>query len=264
MIFDDIDALVCDLDGVVYRGAEEIAGSVDALNRLRSRGVRVLYCTNNSRSSVAGYLAKLSGLGLDVDRDQILTSGVVTAEALVERGLSPAPVLVIGGDGIREELRNAGFVVEPGARPDLVLVGWDPGFDYDAMRSATVAVNGGASLIATNSDASFPAADGTLWPGAGAILASIERATGVRAEVMGKPHAPMMDAIERRLSGARAVAAVGDRPDTDLAGARSKGWATVLVLSGVVGSDEVDGLDDPPDHVARDLASAVRGRFLGQ
>jgi 4-nitrophenyl phosphatase len=264
MICDEIDGLVCDLDGVVYRGDEAVPGSVEALAELTRRGVRILYCTNNSRSTVDGYLEKLHRLGVAADREQIVTSAVVTAETLAERGLVPGPVFVVGGEGIHEELARVGFDLEPGDAAEVVVVGWDPEFDYDAMRRATLAVRAGAALIATNADASFPAAGGALWPGAGAILASIERASGERAEVMGKPHRPMMDGVARRLEGARAIAMVGDRPETDLAGARSKGWKTILVLSGVVGPEDVAGLQDRPEVVARDLAAVVRGELQGQ
>jgi HAD superfamily hydrolase (TIGR01450 family) len=264
MIFDEIDGLVCDLDGVVYRGDEAVAGSVGALTELTERGVRILYCTNNSRSTVDAYLEKLRGLRVPAEREQILTSAVATAETLAERALAPGPVLAIGGEGVEEELARVGFDLGSGDPPELVVVGWDPSFDYDAMRRATLAVMAGATLIATNADASFPAAGGALWPGAGAILASIETASGVRAEVMGKPHPPMMDLIAQRLDGARAIAAVGDRPETDLAGARSKGWTTILVLTGVVTATEVAGLENRPDAVAHDLAAAVRGEFQDQ
>jgi len=262
MIFDELDALVCDLDGVVYRGDEEVPGSVAALTSLRERGLSILYLTNNSRSTIDQYLRKLRGLGLVVERDEILTSAVVTAETLADRGLAPGPVLVVGGEGVERELTAAGFEIDGGDDPRLVVVGWDPRFDYDMMRRAVSAVRRGATLIATNADTTFPAAGGDLWPGGGAILASIEAGAGARAEVMGKPHAPMMDAAERRLGGARAVAAVGDRPGTDLAGARSKGWRTILVLSGVVGRDELDRLEERPDVIAEDLAAAVRGEVL--
>lgn len=264
MIFEELDGLFCDLDGVLYRGDDAIPGSVETVNALTERGVRVLYCTNNSRSTVDGYLRKLRGLGAIVEREQILTSAVVTAETLAERGLPPGPALVVGGEGIHEELTRVGFDLTGGDDAAVVVVGWDPRFDYDAMRRATLAVTNGAILIATNSDPSFPAAGGALWPGAGAILASIEAATGRRAEVMGKPHAPMMDIAAQRLDGSRVIVAVGDRPETDLAGARTKGWKTLLVLSGVVGPDDVAQLAERPDAVARDLAAAARGDLESQ
>ena len=116
------------------------------------------------------------------------------------------------------------------------------------MRRAAIAVRRGATFIATNDDATFPAADG-LWPGAGSILASIERASGRRAEVMGKPHAPMMDAAQKRVGDAERIAIVGDRVDTDLAGGADRGWTTILVLSGVTTQEQARDLAPQPDHV---------------
>lgn len=231
-----------------------IPGVPDAIARLRSTGVQIVFCTNNSRSTVAQYVDKITSFGVDVSPDDIVTSAVVTGEMLApRRGCS---AIVIGGDGIEEALGAIGISInrDPASYDaDLVVLGWDPSFDYTAMRRATLAVRGGAKLIATNSDATFPAPDG-LWPGAGAILASIETATGARAWVMGKPHQPMMDAVASRLDGARRIAIVGDRPDTDLAGGRARGWTTILVLSGVTTPDEAKALNPQPDLILDSLA----------
>ena len=259
MIFEDVDGLVCDLDGVVYRGSDAIPGSPEALHELARRGVSVLFCTNNSRLTVAEYVEKLAGMGVPARPERILTSGVVTAEVIEGRGWPPARVLVVGGRGVDEELIRIGCDLVDGPDVDLVVVGWDPHFDYEDMKRASAAVRRGARLIATNADATFPAPGGELWPGAGSILASIERASGTRAEVMGKPHAPMMEAAAARLDGCNNIVVVGDRPDTDLAGARSMGWGTALVLSGVTTAEGSKALDDPPDVIAQDLAALVRG-----
>lgn len=252
-----VDGVVCDLDGVVYRGDEPVPGAAAALERLRSRGVRIVFATNNSRATVEQYVDKLARVGVRARPEEIVTSAVVVGEVLAQRGLAGARAIVVGGDGVRAALASAGIEVvdDPAtASSDLVVVGLDPCFDYDALRRASDAVRAGASLIATNDDASFPVPGG-LWPGAGAILASIEVATGARAEVVGKPHAPMMDAAARRLDGARAIAVVGDRVETDLDGGRARGWTTVLVLSGVTTAAAAATLDPPPDVVVDSLAN---------
>lgn len=251
MISARFDALMCDLDGVIYRGDEVVPGAPDTIAELRADGVRILFCTNNSRSTIAGYIAKLGHFGIEVAPEEILTSALVTAESLQQRGFAGKTAIVVGGEGVSQALSDVCISVkdDPAVTvADLVVVGWDPGFTYEAMRRASMAVRRGALLIATNNDASFPAPDG-LWPGAGAILASIETAAGVRAEVFGKPHAPMMQAAAARLEGARSIAVVGDRPDTDLAGGAALGWTTILVLSGVTTADEVPALSPVPDHV---------------
>jgi HAD superfamily hydrolase (TIGR01450 family) len=261
MIRADLDALVCDLDGVVYRGDEPVEGSAAAIATLRERGVRLLFLTNNSRSTVAQYVSKLTALGVPVEPEEILTSAVVTAEELQRRGHAGRTAIVVGGEGIRDALGSVCISVKDDTKVtagDLVVVGWTPDFDYEDMRRASLAVRKGAKLIATNDDASFPAAGGQLWPGAGAILASIERASGARAEVMGKPHPPMMDAAARRLEGARNIALVGDRPDTDLAGGLARGWTTILVLSGVTDAAGADQVEPRPDLIVGSLAELVQ------
>ena len=259
MIRERPDAVVCDLDGVVYRGDRPIEGSGEALDRLRAAGVRLLFCTNNSRSTVEQYMEKLGRLGVAAVPDEILTSAIVTAEELQRRDFSGKTAIVVGGDGIRSALGGVCISVKDDpevTRSDLVVVGWDPDFTYARMARAATAVRQGAVFIATNTDATFPAAEGLL-PGAGALVAAIETASGRSAEAMGKPHEPMLDAIERRLAGAERIAVVGDRADTDLAGARARGWTSVLVLTGVTEEAAARSLDPSPDVIASDLAAFV-------
>jgi 4-nitrophenyl phosphatase len=256
MISADISSLVCDMDGVLYRGTEVIPGAAEALLRFRARGIKLLFCTNNSNPTVPQYVERLASFGIDSSQEEILTSAVVTEAVLQERGLGHGRAVVIGGAGLYEAARNAGLQIEGDPHRvdvDVVLVGWDQGFDYPAMRRAATAVRNGAAFIASNNDATFPASDG-LWPGAGAILASIETASGRRAEVVGKPNAPMLAAIARRLDGGGRVGTIGDRPDTDLAGGVQMGWLTILVLSGVTKGAEVPHLDPQPDLVVNSIA----------
>lgn len=221
---------------------------------MQEGGLRVLFATNNGTATVEQYRAKLARLSIRAEPRDILTSAVVTADHLVRRGWSGRSAFVIGRDGIREALDQAGIRIvegEEGRAADLVVVSGDPGFSYDALRTASFAVRAGAHFIATNDDPTFPASDG-LWPGAGALVAAVETASGRAPEVIGKPHRPMMEAAARRLEGCRAVAVVGDLPATDLAGGRLMGWLTVLVLSGV--TPEAYEVAPAPDLVLPSLS----------
>jgi HAD superfamily hydrolase (TIGR01450 family) len=258
------DGLVCDLDGVVYRGDTPIPGAADALGIVRAEGVGVVFCTNNSAYTVEHYRARLQRHGIDSDPDEILTSAVVCGEVLAARGFAGARALVIGGPGLVRSVSDAGLVVEDDPDPstiDVVTVGLDEDFDYNALRRAALAVRTGAELIATNDDATYPAPGGVEWPGAGAILAAVEVASGGRAEVMGKPHSPMMDAAGHRLADAERIAIVGDRPETDLQGGADKGWTTILVLSGVTTAAQVPAADPRPDVVLDSLADLPEWLF---
>lgn len=229
-------AWILDLDGVVWLADMPVPGAAEAVRALRAAGEVVVFATNYSASQVAEIEAKLERLGIDASGD-VVTSAMAAA-ALVEPG---ERVLLCAGPGVREALEDRGVEVVLDGRADVVMVGLDRAFDYERMRIAASAVRGGARLLATNDDATYPTADG-LVPGAGAILAGIERASGTSAVVAGKPYPPMADLLRSRYGATGTL--VGDRPDTDGRLARVLGYRWALVLSGVTTS-----LDPPPDPV---------------
>lgn len=202
-----------------------------------------------SRLTVADQEAKLARHGIDAT-GCVVTSAMAAA-TMVEPG---ERALVIGGPGVVEALeQRAVDVVAADAACDVVVVGMDPGFDYDDMKAATLAIRGGARFVATNHDPTFPTPEG-LVPGAGAIVAAIEVATGTEATVCGKPHRPMVDLVHD-LVGADGIV-VGDRADTDGAFAVALGFGFALVLSGATSRADLP-VDPAPVHTADDLASLV-------
>lgn len=243
---------VFDLDGVIWRGDEPVAGSAQAIGTLLAGGADVLFVTNMSAVPVAEVEAKLARHGID-GRGRVVTSAqaVVTLVAPGER------VLVCAGEGVRELLVARGAEVVDDGPADAVVVGWHRGFDYARMTAAARAVWGGARLLATNADSTYPTAEGLL-PGGGAILASIATATGVTPIVAGKPHAPIVDLVRSRLGPTGFM--IGDRADTDGAFARALGYRFVLVLSGVTTAAALP-VDPAPDDVLPDAATAVRELF---
>ena len=260
---EEIEALVCDLDGVLYRGDSAVKGSAEAITRARAAGVKIIFATNNATKTPADYVEKLASFGVGAAEPEIVTAAVVTAEECERRGWRGRSAFLIGGRGIREALIRSGIELLAGedARcAELVITSNDPEFTYDHLRTAGFALHAGADFIATNEDPTFPASNG-LWPGAGAVVAAVEKVAGRRAEVMGKPHPPMMEAIARRLEGCERVAFVGDQPATDLEGARSMGWMTILVLSGVTESAQADALEPQPDLILPSLAALEIGQF---
>jgi HAD superfamily hydrolase (TIGR01450 family) len=120
-----------------------------------------------------------------------------------------------------------------------------------------VLVQRGARLIATNPDRSFPA-PGALWPGAGALLAVVTETTGAEAEIVGKPYAPLFEAGRSR-AGASTPLVIGDRLDTDIAGAQGLGWDSLLVLTGVTTAEDLASSDIRPTYVAEDLRALADG-----
>jgi glycerol 3-phosphatase-2 len=246
--------VVCDLDGVLWRGADPIPGSAEAVGKLRGAGMRVAFLTNNSGPTPADLVDKLAGMGVPAEPGDVLSSAEVAVDRLRQVLEPGARVFACSGPGVTVALEAAGFSVVDRAPAAAVVVGYHRSFDYDELARASAAVRAGARLLATNSDATFPGADGLL-PGNGAIVAAIETASGVRAEVTGKPHPAMVEFVRRRL-GATGVM-VGDRVSTDGALADALGWPFALVLSGVSAHDGAPGgeavPDPPPAFVAADL-----------
>jgi 4-nitrophenyl phosphatase len=242
-----------DLDGVVWLADQAVAGSVDAVARLRAAGERVLFLTNNSSALVGDYVAKLVGLGIPAEPGDLITSAQAAA-GLVEPG---ATALVCAGPGVDEALRARGVRTVREGTADAVVVGWHTDFDYARLTAAVRAVHAGARLIGTNDDATYPTPDGLL-PGGGSILAAVSTGAGVAPEIAGKPHAPMA-ALVRERAGREALARsvlVGDRLSTDGLMASRLDVPFALVLTGVTSA--VDAPYTPePRWVARDLASLV-------
>ena len=245
--------VLCDLDGVVWLAHQPIPGSVRAIASLREAGIRVVFVTNNSFSTYEEQVAALGSIGIPAEGD-IVTSAMSAATAMK----SGWRVLVCGGRGLIEEIgRVTNDVVvaynEPMAAGDFdaVVVGFHREFNYQVLTDALTAVRGGAVLIGSNDDPTYPTPNGPI-PGGGSILAAIEKASGVTPIVTGKPYGPMAKLV-RELCGDVApeeMVMIGDRSDTDGGFAKVLGARFAMVLSGVM--DAADAVD--ADIVAADLS----------
>ncbi len=233
------EVVLCDLDGVVWLAHQPIPGSVEAISALRARGIRVLFVTNNSFSTVEQQEAALHSIGIPA------TGDVVTSAMSAATALTPGwRVLVCGGDGLIEETQKAGAIAVVPYRDndlsgtfDAVVVGLHREFNFDVLSVALTAVLNGAQLIGSNEDPTYPTPTGRL-PGGGAILAAITKASGVVPLVTGKPHHPMAGLVKQMCPGVSVtnMLMVGDMEDTDGAFAQTLGCPFGLVLSGVTQS----------------------------
>lgn len=248
--------VLCDLDGVVWLAHEGIAGSADAVARLRAAGTTVVFVTNNSADTLATQERALAAV--EVPAEGAVVTSAMAAAHLLEPG---ERALVVGGAGIFEALAARGVETfdahehEGTSGFDAVVAGIDRRFDYETLRRAAAAVRAGARLVGTNDDATYPTAAGPI-PGGGSLLAAIATASGAVPVVAGKPYAPMADLVRARFGAAAESAwVVGDRPDTDGRFARALGCRFALVLSGV--TTDAASADPAGDLVAADLAAVA-------
>jgi HAD superfamily hydrolase (TIGR01450 family) len=249
------DGVLLDLDGCLWVGPAATPRAPEAVAALREAGIAIAFVTNDPAPSIEAVVRKLWRLGFMASVREVVTVGAAVQHLLAgERNGGSA--YVVGSQALVDHVADAGMRVANGTsfagRADVVVVGGHRDLAYAELRDATRSVLRGAELIGTARDATFPSGDGPE-PGAGAILAAIEVAAGRRADrIAGKPEPPMYAAALDRLGGAGRVLGIGDRRDTDVAGALAAGIDAALVG---------DALGDGPEptHTARTLAELVLG-----
>jgi 4-nitrophenyl phosphatase len=254
----DISHLIIDMDGVLWRGDEPMPGLRAFFAFLEENDIAFTLATNNSSRTPEQYAAKLAHFGVQVPIESVLTSALVSAAYLAEVAPSGSRVYVIGEEGVQQALMERGFILDDDGnrgypRADYVVVGWDRDLSWEKLATASLLIHGGAGFIGTNPDTTYPTERGPV-PGNGALLAAIETATGVEAVVTGKPEAWMYGEALRRMDAApETCAMIGDRLDTDIAGAARAGLTTVLTLSGIATEEDLVTSSIQPDLVCRDI-----------
>lgn len=263
--------MLCDLDGVVYRAHEPCTGAVEGITAARERGVKVLFMTNNASRTPDDVAAQLTGLGLPTHADEVLTASQVAAALVAQEYPTVADagtgtVLAVGGPGVGAALERDGLrwveaatlresLTRQPVQVDVVVQGYGPDVGVTDLTEAAYAVASGAAWIATNDDATLPTERG-LAPGNGSLVAAVRHATGAVPRVVGKPHAhAYLEALVRLGLPQDECLMVGDRLDTDIAGARAIGLRSALVLTGVSTRDEAASAPEPmrPDLVVDSL-----------
>jgi len=255
--FTEIHSVVMDMDGVLWLGDTPLPGFAAFFEHIRAKNLPFVLATNNSSKAPADYIAKLERLGVTgIAESQILTSGTTAISYLKTNYPAGSPMHVLGGDGLRGLITNAGFTLtDHGAQ--AVVVGLDPQLTYEKLRRAALLIRAGANFIATNTDATIPSPDG-LAPGAGSIVAALKTATDCIPTEMGKPHAPMFQAALHLLNTpAQNTLMIGDRLNTDIAGAQNVGLRTALVLTGVATQADLTTSPIQPDAVYADLPALI-------
>ena len=248
------DCLLLDLDGTVFRGHEATPGAVETLAAVRSR---VLFVTNNASRGPAEVAQHLCAMGFTAKPDDIVTSAQSAARLLQEQLQPGAAVLIVGTDSLAAEVRNVGLkpVRLWSDDPVAVVQGHSPQTGWADLAEAALAIRGGALWVAANVDKTLPSERGLL-PGNGAMVAALRAATDSDPLVAGKPEPTLLtDALAR--GKFRTPLVVGDRLDTDIAGANAAGLPSLHVLSGVSTAADTVRADagQRPNYIAQDLRS---------
>lgn len=265
-VLDELSSFILDMDGVLYVGTTPIEGAAEAVERLRARGKKLVFSTNNSAHTRKAYARMLGKMGIAAKESEIVTSAYVTSLYL-RKHAPDAKIFVIGELGLKQELKMAGLDLLPDKRAEEathVVVGLDRGVTYEKLSLALRALLAGAELVATNADSTYPTEAG-LSPGAGAIVGALVYSSGKRPSVIvGKPSPDMIRAcLDVMGSKPKETAIVGDRLDTDIKAGKRLGLATILVLTGATTKQDVErvrGTRMAPDFVIPSIKDLVVGR----
>ncbi len=251
-ILNNVDGLILDMDGVLYRGDQPIGDLEWIFRRMDEIRKPYILATNNATRSPEDVAEKLSKMGARVDPSRIINSGMAVAELLKQRFPKGSRVFILGEIGLHQAIEAAGFTVSD-SDPAAVVVGLDRQLTYQKLTLAMRFIRGGSFFIATNPDKTFPAPDGLL-PGAGTVIAAVAAASETEPVYAGKPYPGLYDtAIAALGMPPDRVLAVGDRLDTDILGGINAGCKTALVLTGVSQRADLASLSYQPDIVADSL-----------
>ena len=266
--FDNVNALIIDMDGVLWHGNQPVSELKAFFSMLRQRQVPFVLATNNASSTQDQYVLKLARMGVTVESKEILTSGMATALYLTERyDPKTTRVFVLGEEGAREPLIEQGFTLtglyelndpDSGSRgADIVVCGKDETLNWEKLATATLNIRAGAQFIATNGDVTMPTERG-LTHGNGAILAALEAATDVTPITIGKPEPIIYQQALAQLGvDPTGTVAIGDRLDTDILGAVRAGIRSLMVLTGISSREDLETVDYQPTWIMQDLGEVI-------
>lgn len=256
MQLSDVKCFLLDMDGTFYLGGKLIDGSLSFIERVLETGRDFLFLTNNSSHNARFYVEKLKKMGLEVDRNKILTSGEATA-AIVREKYPGKRAFVLGNEFLVEEMQEAGVAVD-NENPEIVVIGYDTTLDYRKMTAVCDFVREGLPYVATHPDYNCPTETG-FAPDIGAIMAFIEASTGRRPDlIVGKPHAGIVDAaLERTGLKASEMAMVGDRLYTDIETGLRHGMTAILVMTGETTEEMLARSETKPDLKYGRLADMI-------
>lgn len=258
---DGVDVVLADLDGVIYTGRFALPHAIESLNAA-ARKARIGYITNNAARTAESVAEHLAGLGLTVVADDVVTSPQAAVKLLAELVPAGATVLVVGGAGLLDVVRAAGFVPTGSAddSPAAVIQGFSPDVGWKQLAEASFALardahGNGIPWVATNTDWTIPQERG-IAPGNGTLVSAVHTATGILPVVAGKPEVAIFrEALQR--FGAKSPVFIGDRLDTDILGANRAGITSIMVLTGIDGAKQV--IAAAPESRPRYLLEDLRG-----
>lgn len=255
----NIKGLIIDMDGVLWRESEPIGDLPAIFDRIREAGLQLILATNNSTRTIDQYLERFTKFGVTLEASQVITSGQGVGMYLKDQYPDGANVYVVGQPGLKKTLASYSLNVVDEEEQDVqaVVASMDFSLTYDKIKHASMLIRAGSDFIGTNPDPTLPTPHGFV-PGSGTVIGAIEIASGTKAKIIGKPQPTLYKMALKRLGlKPEETLAIGDRLDTDIAGAQAAGIHTALVLTGASTLEDAQHFDPQPEIIIQDLQELI-------
>lgn len=251
----DAELALIDMDGTVYSGNSPIEGVNEALNFLREQNIETLFLTNYAGRKREAYRQKLGSMGIAISKDEVVTSGWLTAIYL-SQNFPEAKIFVLGEEGLKQEISEEGLrTVERPEVAEVVVVSNKQDLTYDDLVEVLQGVDNEVELVGTNPDETIPREEG-LIPGAGTVIGAVETMLGKKVDIVGKPSKNAVDTVlDLKEVSSRNCVMIGDRLNTDIVMANENSMRSFLVLSGVTDREKLENSKITPDEVLDSIAN---------
>jgi len=257
--FDTINGLILDMDGVLWNDHQPLGDLPRIFKRIEELDLKVILATNNASRTVEEYHQKLKGFGVNLEDWQVINSAQAAGIFLSEEYPNGCNVYVVGSSSLKRTLEAYGMQIVHKDEADVqaVVASIDFNLSYEKLKHASLLLRSGCDFIGTNLDATYPTPEGLL-PGSGTIVGALEIASGKKAKIMGKPEPLMYEMALKRLAlKPEETLAIGDRLETDIAGAQAVGMHTALVLTGVSTLAQARDFSPQPEVIVQDLTDLI-------
>jgi len=257
--FPNIKGLIIDMDGVLWHDTKPLGDLVKIFDRISEMDLKFILATNNATKTVEEFLNKLENFGVNLTEDHVINSAQATGYYLLEKFGEGTVVYVLGQPSLKETLRSFGMSIceDNDDCCKVVVASLDYHLTYEKLKKASLLIQSGCVFIGTNADRTLPTPEGFI-PGSGTLIGALEIASGKEAKIIGKPEPLLYEMALKRLNlTPEETLAIGDRLETDIAGAQAAGIHTALVLSGASSLEEAKGYSQPPEIITQDFTELI-------
>lgn len=254
MTLADKKLFLLDMDGTIYLDNDLFDGTLDFLKKVRDKGGKYLFVTNNSSKSVGAYVEKLKKIGIDATSDDFLTSTEATV-LYIKNNFANKKFYSLGTNSFTSELIRNGIDATTELSDDIegLVIANDTELTFKKLDDACILLGRGVAYIATNPDWVCPTSYGYV-PDCGSFAEMLKRATGRAPTFIGKPKPEMLLlAMQKHGFSSEESVMIGDRLYTDIASGYNAGIDTIFVLSGEGTMADVEASEIKPTYIMQNI-----------